>query len=120
MFLLVVVLFFGISAAKTNCNANDHVIFSQIGHTFATAFRNFGGLRVNETTYVKAVMEMTGLTLSCAQCYGRAYICGYDNCSYRCMTDNRFCTWCLESNNCISDCNKCTKFGVYLFLHVSL
>lgn len=90
------------------CNYKDKIIYKRIGHEFAHKFRAFGGLRVYKPEYEEAVRKATKLSVPCSECYGDAYICGYDKCFWSCSTEGQSCNECLEKEGCISECNKCT------------
>lgn len=92
------------------CNKKDKQIFKRIGHEFSHRFRAFGGVTVSKTSYENAVHKATGLSTPCSQCYGDAYICGYNNCFWSCSTEGSSCDNCLQNEGCISSCNKCTGF----------
>ena len=106
--LLLLVLFFVLGLSV--CTENDRLIYKQIGHTFSSEFRKFGGIFVYKEDFEQEVISKTNLSPQCAMCYGEAYICGYDNCKWRCITENESCTNCLISAKCIDNCNKCTGF----------
>ena len=92
------------------CNSNDKHIYHRIGHTFSTQFRGFGGLSVSRDAFQLQVESKTSLSSPCAACYADAYICGWDNCKWNCVTENESCTKCLLDSKCIENCAKCTGF----------
>ena len=109
MIILFSLIVAATAAAVTRCNANDKLIHRRIGHTFEKRFRSYGGLTVSETQYVSKIVKRTGLSKPCAQCYGAAYICGWNNCKTACITASSYCTECLTKAKCISRCKKCIK-----------
>ena len=109
MIILFSLIVAATAAAVTRCNANDKLIHRRIGHTFEKRFRNYGGLTVSEAQYVNKIVKRTGLSKPCAQCYGAAYICGWNNCKTACITASSYCTECLTKAKCISRCKKCIK-----------
>jgi hypothetical protein len=94
----------------TRCNKKDAQIFRRIGHEFSHRFRAFGGVTVSKSSYEQAVRKATNLSVPCSQCYGDAYICGYNKCFWSCSTEGESCNACLEKEGCIRDVNKCTGF----------
>lgn len=90
-----------------NCNAADKRIIKIQGSTFGHRFREFGGLFVSRSAYEARVVKETGLSATCARCYGKAYMCGFKNCKWRCAREGEMCTKCLERVGCIKTCNKC-------------
>lgn len=97
-------------AGGENCNATDRIIYAKRGHTFAKVFRSFGGFSVSKSAYQKAIVDFMHLSPTCAECYGQAYICGWDNCKMKCAMAGSRCDKCLGKAGCIDACNKCTKF----------
>jgi len=95
------------------CNVADRKIYKAQGSTFEHRFRAFGGLFVGRSAYEAAIVKATGLSLSCARCYGKAYLCGFHNCKWKCAREGKMCTKCLERAGCIKACNKCSGFVVY-------
>jgi hypothetical protein len=92
------------------CDANDMKIFEKDGATFTSRFRSFGGMFVSKSDFEKKVSQATGLSAQCASCYGDSYICGYDNCKWKCAMEGDSCTSCLHAAHCIETCNRCTGF----------
>ena len=105
LFLLVI-----IALAVAKCNHKDHAIFARRGGEFPTLFRGFGGITVSKDAYVEDICHATGLTRSCATCYGDAYMCGWSNCKWDCVSPGPDCDKCLTHYKCDVNCNKCTKF----------
>lgn len=93
-----------------NCNKKDALIYKHLGSEFSHMFRAFGGVTVSKTSYEAAVRQATGLSPSCSECYGNAYICGYNKCFWSCSSEGKSCDDCLKSEGCIEACNECTKF----------
>ncbi len=89
----------------------DKRIVREQGATFASRFRDFGGLWVSRATFEERVREATSLSVSCASCYGASYVCGYDNCYLSCAMEGSMCTSCLERNGCVAACNLCITHG---------
>jgi hypothetical protein len=109
--LLLFFCLFSISLAKHGkCTSEDALIHKKIGHEFSHRFRAFGGMTVSKSSYEASVRQDTGLSTPCSQCYGDAYICGYDNCFWSCSTEGASCDDCLKKEGCIKNCNECTGF----------
>jgi hypothetical protein len=92
------------------CSIQDKHIYRRMGREFSHRFRAFGGVTVSKSSYEEAVRHATGLSVPCSQCYGDAYICGYNNCFWSCSTEGASCDACLKKEGCIEACNKCTGF----------
>lgn len=111
MFLLLLFISFSHGGDIFRCNANDKKIFKKDGATFTShRFRAFGGMFVTKSAFEKKISQETGLSAQCASCYGDSYICGYDNCKFRCAMEGDSCTTCLNAAHCIETCNRCTGF----------
>lgn len=104
------VAFVALAAAAAKCNRIDAAIYQQKGHLFPSAFRALGGMTVSKQAYEAGVSHIMGLSASCAQCYGTAYICGYNHCFWSCSSAGHSCDTCLINQGCIETCNKCTGF----------
>lgn len=109
LILLLCTLSFG-RVEKRACNKRDALIYKHLGSEFSHTFRAFGGVTVSKTSYEAAVRQATGLSPSCSECYGDAYICGYNKCFWSCSSEGKSCDDCLKSEGCIAACNECTKF----------
>lgn len=95
---------------KEKCNHHDVQIFRRDGAHFEAKFRALGGMTVSQSEYVDAVAHASGLTRPCAECYGEAYMCGWNNCKWECSTAGPSCDKCLQEADCIEECDKCTGF----------
>lgn len=117
MLLLLIALLGFLSFASatgtgTNvCTAADRRIWVAKGAQWPHQFRDLGGLFVSKSSYEESVRQLTGLSEPCSQCYGEAYICGYDNCKWSCSSEGPSCVDCLTNAHCISRCDACTGFG---------
>lgn len=103
-------LLFFCGVIHANCNSKDYQIYKTKGADFPHKFRALGGAFVSKSSYETAVAEVSGLSPSCARCYGDAYICGWNNCKWDCATESKQCQVCLTNNKCIEDCDLCTEF----------
>jgi hypothetical protein len=90
--------------------SKDALIHKKIGHTFAHRFRAFGGTFVSQSSFEDTVRKETSLSIPCSQCYGDAYICGYNKCYWSCAMEGETCDSCLTKEGCTQACNKCTGF----------
>lgn len=110
--LLLLFAFFALACAnaKAKCNLGDKLIYKRMGHEFAHRFRAFGGLTVSKSTYEAAVRRATDMSAPCSECYGDAYICGYNHCFWSCSSEGESCDRCLKKEGCIDACKKCTGF----------
>jgi len=99
-----------ITGFTPNCNKRDFRIFKKKGQTFPQTFRSYGGMTVSKQNYEQSIMDNFHLSKSCSVCYGNAYICGWDNCLWKCREDSIECNTCLQNAGCIKNCNKCTGF----------
>jgi hypothetical protein len=108
--MLLLLFFWGFGVA---CNQEDKAVFARKGNSFPALFRSFGGLTVGKDAYVSRIQSEVGLSAACAECYGAAYMCGWVNCKYSCITAGISCDACLLQYKCISVCNKCTGFYYY-------
>jgi hypothetical protein len=86
---------------------SDKAIYEREGSTFAARFRAFGGFMVSRGDFEEAVIAHTGLSATCAACFGGSYICGYNNCFWECAIAGDRCDKCLEHNLCVAECNRC-------------
>ncbi len=111
--LVVLVLVFACTASKgKGCTSpSDSAIYASQGSTFASKFRAFGGIWVSKSSFEAEVMRTTGLSATCAACFGASYICGYDKCFFPCATEGATCDTCLVSSECVAECNKCIGGG---------
>jgi hypothetical protein len=108
MLLLLFICILGVYAV---CNKNDAAIFKNQGSTFEARFRAFGGAFTFHGGFRQKVMDSTGLSESCAECYALAYDCGKNNCWASCaIGKGARCDRCLQKYKCQENCNKCTKF----------
>lgn len=107
---MLLLLLVGLAAATLNCNHNDHLIYERIGHTFPTLFRGFGGMFTGQPSFEAQVVQHTGLSATCAKCYGDSYTCGKDNCKMSCAWASASCTQCLSDYQCTQKCDACTGF----------
>jgi hypothetical protein len=110
MLILIVLIFLAEVSFGAKCNTKDHQIYKHIGGTFAHRFRAFGGMTVSKSSYEASVRQDTGLSVACSECYGDAYICGYDNCFWSCSSEGESCDRCLKNEGCIKKVNVCTGF----------
>lgn len=109
---MIALLIFCISfAVAFRCNDADYAIYRAKGSTFSTLFRSYGGLFTYQSTFEESVVQGTGLSSTCATCYGDSYICGYNNCKYKCALAGNSCTRCLDAAQCIRACDECTGFN---------
>ena len=111
----IIILFFTLTAAigiatPSVCNSNDHAIYSLRGSKFPELFRPLGGPFTSKAKFEMGVMELTGLSHACAQCYGDSYICGYSHCKWDCSSAGNSCDACLLDNECTQKCAQCTGF----------
>lgn len=93
------------------CTADDKDIYDARGKTFPHVFRQLGGISVTENAYVEAVVGISGLSTECAQCYGKAYICGKYGCPWSCRRESIDCTECLKGEHCLSEWARCTGWS---------
>jgi hypothetical protein len=93
-----------------HCSAADRQIFLLHGSTFESRFRELGGITVTRPDYEASIISETGLSRTCASCYGTAYICGWQHCFWACRSASSECTSCLGVAKCIEHCNECTGF----------
>jgi hypothetical protein len=115
MFTLFILFFcFCFAKAKENkkgkCNDQDLKIFQARGSEFPIRFRQYGGFFVTKSSYISALQQNEGLSLSCASCYGDAYICGFENCKMSCVSWGKLCERCLTQYGCKRACDVCTGF----------
>lgn len=99
-----------ISVAWALCNSNDLKIYQTNGHLFPALFRSFAGVTVSKEAFELQVVRETGLSAQCAQCYGSAYICGWQKCKWACLQTGRTCNTCLREESCTTNCDECTGF----------
>lgn len=97
------------TAIAVACNKNDANIIRLQQSTFPARFRSFGGLFVDKEAFEQSVIRATGLSATCAACYGDSYICGYDHCKFSCAMAGETCTKCLIDQKCIEKCEACIK-----------
>jgi hypothetical protein len=110
MWLLIVLALVVAQSVASKCNRIDAAIYKQKGHLFPSAFRALGGMTVSKQSYEAGVTRVMGLSASCAQCYGNAYLCGYNHCFWSCSSAGRSCDVCLLKEGCLEACNQCTGF----------
>jgi hypothetical protein len=107
--LLLVVLLVGLATALSpRCGESDAAIYRAQGDTFERRFRALGGLFVSRSEFVDAVVRISGLSHSCADCYGGAYDCGWNECKGSCMIQGARCTACLVQGGCTAALSECT------------
>lgn len=106
---ILVLLFVGLSQGS-KCNVQDRLVYKQIGETFPSKFRSFGGWSVSKSSFESSVREYAGLSKPCSECFGDAYICGYNNCFWSCSSAGETCNRCLIEEKCTENVNKCTGF----------
>ena len=107
---MLLLLFVAAALGSVRCNDADRAIYARDGDTFPARFRSFAGVTVSKSSYESQIVRATALSASCASCYGEAYICGWDNCRWSCVTAGASCNACLGSSGCVSACNACTGF----------
>lgn len=100
------------AAAATRCTLADRAVFAEEGATFPVRFRALGGLTVSRARYVSEIVDETGLSAGCAECYGDAYMCGWNHCKWPCRSASEACDACLTRNRCIEQCERCTGFFI--------
>ena len=110
LLILLVVVVLVVSVEGSKCSKADRAIWVRNGHLWPHQFRQYGGLWTSQSSYEEQVVAATGLTRTCATCYGEAYICGYSNCKWSCATEGPSCDSCLVQEGCIGNCNQCTGF----------
>ena len=101
-------LFLFLPLVASLCNSDDRAIYAHRGAEFPALFRSFGGISVTKSAFVARIQRETGLSAQCAQCYGDAYICGWNNCKWNCVTAGSDCDSCLKGHACKSTCDTCT------------
>lgn len=110
MILLLLLLTFCSLGLSTMCSSKDAAIHHARKSEFPMLFRSFAGMSVTKRAYEARIVKETGLTSSCAVCYGDAYICGWNSCKWPCVSAGNSCNHCLEKYKCAIDCDKCTGF----------
>lgn len=110
MIFILIIILVHIVYSKPSCNINDHTIFKTQGSTFEDRFRAFGGAFTFHDGFREKVIDATGFSVECAECYANAYDCGKDNCWASCAIGGERCNRCLKKYKCQENCNKCTKF----------
>jgi len=105
---MLLLLLLPLAALSTHCTESDRRIYTLRGHEFPALFRSYAGLTVSRTSYEERIASEIGLSPSCAQCYGEAYICGWNSCKWKCVSDGDVCNVCLGEYHCIENCNQCT------------
>lgn len=107
------VLFFtaigtSIKSEQGKCtNPSDKAIHQRRGSEFEKLFRSFAGVFVTQSQYETKIQEATGLSATCASCYGDIYICGWQNCKMGCSASGEPCHVCLKDAGCTDALNKC-------------
>lgn len=110
LLILVSLIVLSWGKEEKKCNKEDFRIYSRTGSTFPHRFRAFGGMTVSKASYESSVRSATGLSIPCSECYGDAYICGYENCFWSCASEGTSCNQCLINEKCIEKVNTCTGF----------
>lgn len=111
MKFVLLLLLVGIAASSQSaCNDNDRKIHASVGKTFKTLFRSFAGLWVSKSSYEVKIQKAIGLSPTCSQCYGKAYMCAWASCKRSCYYESEECDQCLLDNKCTTDCDTCTGF----------
>jgi hypothetical protein len=108
--MILLLVFFIVGVVSSACNDGDQLIYSRMGHLFPIKFRAFGGAFVSQKGYESSIVEHIGLSESCAECYGVAYMCGWNQCWWPCRYPGIPCNDCLHAHECIQTCDKCTGF----------
>lgn len=110
MFLFLFLFLVLSTSRPVQCTLRDSLIYYRYGHVFPRLFRSFAGMSVTKSAYEKRIVKETGLSKECATCYGDAYICGWSNCKWPCVSAGHACNVCLDEYKCTTDCNECTGF----------
>lgn len=112
LFLLIALISVSSGGDAKGCTSpSDSAIYASQGSTFASKFRAFGGITVSKAAFEAEVVRTTGLSATCAACFGTSYICGYDNCFVSCIAEGASCDACLVRSQCVAECKKCIGGG---------
>jgi len=105
--LLLLLLLLACASAGPRCDASDHEIHREQGHTFARRFRPLGGLFVSQHEFETRVQQITGLSAPCASCFGETYSCTWSHCKMACAFDGPSCETCRERAGCALALERC-------------
>jgi hypothetical protein len=95
-------------AISVHCDAHDAQIYREQGDTFEHRFRPLGGLFVSRSEFVDGVRRVSGLSASCASCFGAQYICVWNNCKGACIMEGPSCDVCRQREGCTAELAQCT------------
>ena len=109
-FIIIFCISLVIGLKNGKCNKHDKKLFLRDGKTYPSLFRSLGGFGVEKEEFQSKVSQASGLSMECSSCYAESYICGYENCKWKCAWEGGRCNTCLEDAGCIEFCKKCTGF----------
>jgi hypothetical protein len=100
-------------------NAEDGAILASMDVADATSTAAtdcyLGGATEDEayvTCTSEALIDETGLTAGCVDCFVQSALCAKNNCLVECLSDPVACETCREENGCTSSFYECSGLAV--------